>query len=354
MPSGSPDGPPVRGAFSGQLSDGRSAARRPVMVSFGPVDLLLLDGETLHRWPYAAISPVADEGRSAPRLAYGRARLTVEDSGFAAALYAAAPRLRPHAIWRLSARALGIAALAIGLLTVLWWSLPLAASALTPLVPVAWEAWLADEALEELPGARCNGVAGQAALDRLVARLAEGTATPYQLSLQVRSSDTVNAFALPGGRMVLLNGLLSRAESPDEVAGVLAHELTHEFKRHPTAQLIARTGTGLVFHMLLGSGTGASLGTMLTTLSYSRRAEAEADAGAVALLGRAGIGTAGMAAFFDRLAREETVSLPPYLSTHPATRERRAEIPAAATEALRPAMNAKEWRAVQAMCRTKQ
>ncbi|HEX7966748.1 MAG TPA: M48 family metallopeptidase [Stellaceae bacterium] len=302
-------------------------------------------------WSYRAVSLRDDELREGPvRIAHGDARLTVEDPAFAAALMTAAPRLRR------AARLILVCGTAATILLLagaggLWWWMPRIAARIAEHVPPAWEEKLAEQ-VETQPwwGPRCTGSAGQAALDALTRRLTEGVDIPYPLVVSVRDDRMVNAFALPGGHIVLLRGLLNEAQSPDEVAGVLGHELTHTLKRHPTRALIANSGLSLLFELTVGNGTGASLGLLLTTLSYTRTMEAEADDGAVALLERAGIGTEGFAAFFDRMAKHGHGPKLPYFNSHPPDEERLAAVRAHAVKGGRPAISETEWYALKAIC----
>jgi beta-barrel assembly-enhancing protease len=295
-----------------------------------------------------------DEVRKGPlRLGLDAARLVVEDVAFAPALMAAAPHLR-----RARHRVLvaGSVATIILLTTVaaLWWRMPVLAAAIAKHVPVAWERQLGED-VEAQPwlGKRCSDPEGEAALGKLMQRLIQGIDTPYPIVVSVRDSAMVNAIALPGGHVVLLRGLLSEAQSPDEVAGVLAHELTHVRLRHPMRALIANSGLALLFELTIGNGTGASVGLLLTTLSYSRAMEAEADDGGLALLRRADISSDGLAAFFGRLNKREHGLPVPYLSSHPPTAERLAIARAQPAGHTRPALSETEWHALKAICQGK-
>jgi Zn-dependent protease with chaperone function len=140
----------------------------------------------------------------------------------------------------------------------------------------------------------------------------------------------VNAFMLPGGILVMNEGLLQQATSPDEVAGVLAHELGHLELRH---NLRALSGSA---SMLLGLGTlslvagpdaalWVSRGANLAWVSHSRREELDADERAFEYLTHAGISPEGLIRFFERLSSSQRSGLIPMLnlfSTHPLAKER--------------------------------
>jgi predicted Zn-dependent protease len=315
------------------------------------IRLAAAEGEAGEIWPYRSVSLRADELRKGPvRLAHGDARLTVEDPAFAAALAAAAPTVKRAARRSLLFGTIGTIAL-LAAVGGLWWSLPLIAGKVVAYIPPSWEEELG-ATVEEQPnwGAHCTGSAGSAALTALTGRLIKGIEPPFPITVIVRDSPVVNAYALPGGHVALLRGLLDEAQSPDEVAGVLAHELTHALDRHPMRALVANSGLALLIEVTLGNGTGASVGFLLTTLSYSRAMEAEADAGAVKLLRRAGIGTEGFATFFERMEKRGLGSKLPYLSTHPPDAQRVAAVRAEATHGKAPALSNAEWQALKAIC----
>jgi predicted Zn-dependent protease len=115
--------------------------------------------------------------------------------------------------------------------------------------------------------------------------------------------------------------------------------------------LVANSGLALLIELTLGNGTGASVGLLLATMSYSRAMEAEADAGAVTLLQHAGIGTEGFADFFERMEKRSLGPKLPYLSTHPPDAERLAAVRAAATQGSRPALSKADWKALKAICK---
>jgi len=318
------------------------------------IRLAAAEGEGGEIWPYSSVSLRADELRKGPvRLARGDARLTVEDPAFASALAAAAPTVKRAARRSLLFGTVGTIAL-LAAIGGLWWGLPLIAGRIVEYIPPSWEERLGDT-VEMQPGwgARCTGSAGSAALQGLTRQLTKGVEPPFPITVIVRDSPVVNAYALPGGHIVLLGGLLGEAQSPDEVAGVLAHELTHALNRHPMRALVANSGLALLIELTLGNGTGASVGFLLTTLSYSRAMEAEADAGAVKLLQRAGIGTDGFATFFERMEKRALGPKLPYLSTHPPDAQRLAAVRAETTRGKWPALSNADWQALKAICAAK-
>lgn len=158
---------------------------------------------------------------------------------------------------------------------------------------------------------------------------AEEAATLSGPRVTLLVDDQVNAFALPGGEVFVLTGLLDRVGDDDAMLrGVLAHELGHAVRRHGVKALARKAATSLALGWLLGDADEmtASLvagASELDRLSYSRDMETEADAFAVALLARTGHDPEGLARFLESLER---APVPELLSTHPDSGQRAAEI----------------------------
>ena len=143
--------------------------------------------------------------------------------------------------------------------------------------------------------------------------------------LTVVADPQVNAFALPGGEVFVLTGLLDRTrEDDDMLRGVLAHELGHAVHRHGVRALVRRGVYGVGLALVLG-GTDDALTTLvagasqLDQLGYSRSMEEEADEFGVDLMKRTGHDVEGLARFLGSL---ESAPVPALLSTHPDSKER--------------------------------
>jgi predicted Zn-dependent protease len=151
--------------------------------------------------------------------------------------------------------------------------------------------------------------------------------SPHRYRWLVADSPAVNAFAAPGGIVVVNAGLIRAAGSPEEVAGVLAHEIAHAELRHGLRAMVKGAGLRLLAALALGDYSGTVLAEgakQLTELGFSREAEREADRDGLRRLVAARIDPAGMVRFFEKLAQEESLAPPELLSTHPATEERLA------------------------------
>ena len=217
---------------------------------------------------------------------------------------------------------------------------------LAPLLPTSLTDAIGTIAVDSLfPGARaCTGQPGQQALDDLAGRLAVAAGLP-PVRIMVLDVHLANAMAVPGGRVVLLRGLIEQSGDGAMLAGVLAHELGHVQHRDPERAVLRQLGLG-AFAAVLGADVGRLAGT-LVAWSYGRAAEAAADAAALSVLRGAGLRADGLSRF---LAAAGTRREPPaWLSDHPdtASRVRRTATDPAGKEPLSPA----EWAAVRAICR---
>ncbi|HEX7669652.1 MAG TPA: M48 family metallopeptidase [Polyangiaceae bacterium] len=141
----------------------------------------------------------------------------------------------------------------------------------------------------------------------------------FTFSFVVVDDPEVNAFALPGGFVTVNRGLLDAAETGDEVAAVLAHELQHVLRRHGTVRMLRELGASAVLSAIFG-GTDIAVPAKAThdfvSNAYDRAQESEADERGLALMVRAGLDPRGMSRFFERLAKTG-INPPALLSTHP-------------------------------------
>lgn len=353
---------PVQGRFY----DGGSARRQEVTLRLSALGLEIAaeDGQP-RLWRLDALEPPERLPGGGIRLATAEApgaQLVVEAPAFHAELLRLRPELghrrmrwRRHR-WEIVA-VVGTVLLIVGGFL----AIPLLSRPLAHVVPESWEAKLGDMAEEQLVGPRrvCAAPEGVAALEHLLAsfRVAES----YAGTVEVKVIDwkLVNAFAAPGGRVVLMRGLIEKAGSADEVAGVLAHELGHVIEHHPTANAIRQLGLTALLDLVLGDG-GSVLdalgkgGALLLLLSYTRADEAAADVAALELLGRAGIDSNGFAEFFARLGAMDGEnggsSIAGFLQSHPAPELRRARAREAAGHGKRPALNSDQWDALKKIC----
>ena len=357
----------------GFFLDGRRAGRIAAMLEAEAGDLLIrLDPEEPPlRWPLGDIRALRDQGsrdRLILRLPGDEARLVLEAPAAIAWALTVCPALGAHVRDPLGRRRIlgwgAAAAVSVALLVVV--VIPRLAAALAPLIPAEAEAALGRQIRDEAGAffgagpaeARyCTGRAGLAALDTMVAALMRDADLPYQLDLAVIASDEVNAFAAPGGVVVVLSGLIDSAGSAEEVAAVLAHEIGHVAHRDPTRLALSSAGTGAVLGLAVGDVLGATalaaMSQALVDARYARGAEAAADAYAAERLAAAGVSPAALATFFDRLAATSP-DLPGvlgYFASHPDLADRSAAArEAAGAGGGRPVLSPSEWQALRAVC----
>lgn len=227
--------------------------------------------------------------------------------------------------WLLAAG--GASVLAAGLL---WWQGGNLVGALAGLIPLSTEQQLGRLALAQVraQGGLASDGAAQQMVEEIGQRLTAGSR--YQYRWFVRQDDSVNAFAMPGGVIVVHTGLLRQAASPGELAGVLAHEVQHVEQRHSLRQLIASLGWGALVGVTIGdiSAVAAMLAHQAGAMYFSRDMEEQADRLGLQALQRARIAPDGMLSFFDKLGKQEAgqAGMPGWIASHPQTAARAAQI----------------------------
>ena len=206
----------------------------------------------------------------------------------------------------------------------LWFGSDLLVELAVDRIPIEWERKLGESAYHDFLARQEVMKEGPAvaAVNEMTHRLTSQIPdNPYTFEVTVVKSDVVNAFALPGGYVVVFTGLMKKAESGEEVAGVLAHELNHVLQRHGLERIIKQLGFVAVVSIVLGNPPGLGgvmkqLGVELMTLKFGRAQETEADLTGLQLLHRAKIDPSGMITFFQRLAERDEGRVE-WLSTHP-------------------------------------
>jgi Zn-dependent protease with chaperone function len=369
---------PVSG--HGIFFDGATTARQNVTVELAPDALVVraADGTVRAEWRYdelETMSGPADVLRLGRAGDSGLARLEINDPQLAAAIDdrslpvdrsgRSERRMRAKVIfWSLAATA--------SLLLVAIVGVPHIASQLTPLIPYSVERRLgaaintqaragldtghAGTAFECGNGPKEQG--GRAAFDKLMGELITAAALPIPLVVVVVRKPDSNAITLPGGHIYVFQGLIDAAQTPDELAGVIAHELGHVAHRDGTRTVLQGAGLSLMFGMLLGDffGGGAVVFAAKTILqtSYSRDVEASADGYGVALMGKLGGDQRALGTILSRIAGS-THPGPRILLDHPETAERVATIEAMARAApasapARALLTRSEWAALKTIC----
>jgi Zn-dependent protease with chaperone function len=361
---------------SGIFFDGTTSERQDVSVELAPAWLVIrgAGGNILATWPYAEV-----EQLSAPDgvLRVGRhrdstlARLEVTDPAFAAALDDIATTVDRTGSMESRARIkvvmLTIAA-AASLAFMALFALPEIAARLTVLMPHGLERKLGEAVDAQMRSSLDSGKAGlpfecgtaagerpgRAVLDRLATMLTQAASLPGSLHISVVRRTEPNAVALPGGHIYVFEGILAKAETPDELAGVIAHEIGHVARRDGMRSMLQTAGLSFLFGMVLGDfvGGGAVILAAKTLLqsSYSRDTEAAADAFGVGLMNKIGGNADALGKILGRVAGTHGMT-PRILLDHPETQERVATIHSMAAPASgKPLLGSAEWAALKRIC----
>lgn len=163
--------------------------------------------------------------------------------------------------------------------------------------------------------------------------VAQSPAPFHQLPWQFHVVDdpAINAFAIPGGHVYVHTGLIANADNASELAGVMAHEISHVVARHSTEQLSRQYGLSILAGVALGQNPGqltqiaAQIVAGGALARFSREAEREADELGIKAMAAAGFNPIGMATMFEELlehSKGDSGRVAQFFSTHPLTEER--------------------------------
>jgi len=367
----SPKKPQAVGArklqFTGAFFDGRSARKYQAAISLSPRQLALSleDGKPAHVWDYPDLKlrTAGDPGKPPFHLEHSTVSadspaletLVVDDPEFLENLRRIAavslhPTLKPAGGWKYLFIAAAVLAVPLFLYGLWKGAIPALADRVALRVPVAWEAELGDKILKELPQ-QFSPVADaeqEKVLEAIAERLLDTVSVqPYSFRFHVVPQKTVNAMALPGGRVLVFQGLLDTTESAEELAGVLAHEIQHVLLRHSTRGIVRAMASRILLTLVTGDTSGVMdkiLGVAgeLQGLAHSREMELEADRLGMEMILRAGIDPRGAVRMFEKLQEqeiglgvenetpaaleEESLDWLEYLSTHPAGKDRVSQL----------------------------
>jgi predicted Zn-dependent protease len=227
-------------------------------------------------------------------------------------------RSRHKTLW------IGVIAVTAALALGAWFSTDLLVEWAVDRIPVDWERRIGESAYKDFllqhpvvkEGPAVAAV--QEISQRLIAHIPNSA---YTFELAVVQSETVNAFALPGGYVVVFTALMQKAENAEEVAGVLSHEFNHVLHRHALERIVKQLGVVTVVGIIVGNQQGLGglmkqMGVELLSLKFGRAQETEADVTGLQLLHQSRINPFGMITFFQRLAEDEGGRVE-WLSTHP-------------------------------------
>jgi Zn-dependent protease with chaperone function len=350
--------------FEARLSDGKTAGSADVFVELTERGIAIVQTGSQDPliWPYGALTTSEPLTRHAidALITYSYqpgATLFVPGPKFARSLAQCAPQLTASAQrWR-SARPWLWATAALAVIAIAVWMAELSpARTMAMMLPDEARQTMGRQIVNAMSQGHdfCNATEGRAILDKLTTKLSNAANTKSSFNVVVIDRGLVNAFATPGENIVLTRGLIEAAKGPDEIAGVLAHEMGHGIERHPETSFIRAIGLTAAAELLTGGGgTLSTVGVTLLQFSYSRGAESQADDHALRILREANISAQGLAGFFVRISKKEGLQesdLGNLLSTHPITKERLAKALRQKGYESKPALSEADWRSLQAIC----
>lgn len=321
------------------------------------------------RWPLDEIQLVEDiAGREGVVLRWigdPLARLVLSDTSVLAAMPHLSRRAPPKGRGRLAAwafAAVAAVAIQIGILV------PLLADRLATFVPPAGERALGEATFGQIrqalagtglpPLPTCDDAAGLAVFEDMLVALGVERDADAAVKVFVLDHEMVNAFALPGGYVVFFRGMIDAAQSPNEIAAVLAHEVGHVENRDPTRHALRSAGSigilGLLFGDFAGGAAVLFLTEQLISASYSQGAEAGADEFAYKMLETAGVSPAALGDMFARLRDEygDADGVEAHFLSHPTLGSRidRARAIAREDAAYGDIVDEAQWRALKNIC----
>jgi Zn-dependent protease with chaperone function len=344
--------------------DGTSSRRRAVTIALGSQLEIREDGTAPVLWAYDDIRQ-ADSPAGTLRLscmaAPALARLEIRDAALAADLASRCARLGENRTdGRAIAKIVGWSlAATLSIVMVVLFVIPYAADRLAPLVPEAFERRIGEASEVQIRAifgdSACNDAAGQAAYAKLLKQLREAAGLNTDVQSTVLATEIPNAFALPGGKVYMFSALLAKAENPDEIAGVLAHELGHLKHRDNMRGLIYNGGTSFLIGLLFGDVTGSSAlifaSRSLVTASHSREAEESADTISIDVMHRLGRSPKPMGELLYRVTGKEGGRSLSILASHPLTEDRLQRMSGEdRPPSGPPLLTDQEWAALKAIC----
>lgn len=358
--------------------DGLSAQRRQVFVSLDVESQRLTihdsSGAELDTWPLEGLRQLRDDAGGGLVLCLGAvdpgdARIVLSNARAIAAIKAACPNLAKATVtgrtWGKIGAWIGAGGAAVALM--IFVIVPALAGQLAAFIPPEREVRVGNAILrqferllskEDLGDWRCTNPKGQMALERMMQALQQGQEFPYAVQVGVVDHKMINAFALPGGHIVVMRGLIEMAETPEQLAAILAHELGHVAQRDPIEQALRAAGTAGLLSLVLGDATGGTVlalaGETLISAKNSRDVEARADDFALVQMAKAGVSPEALAELFELVLEEmgDQAFDMGWISSHPPSAARAAHARAAVqtTRSYKKTVSSEEWQAIQQIC----
>ena len=302
-----------------------SGAPAPASVSLLPdkaaIQLYTAEGERIVYWAYHEMRQDANNNSLFTYTVYPPQQLEVLDTATTAALASRLAQGKKSVVKKRNRVALTLIAGGLFFIAIIYFLLlPWMAAALVARVPPAYEKELGESVFQSMKG----DFAIDEARSAYVTSFFDALQIPsqYNIRITVVKSDVANAFAIPGGHIIIYDKLLNGLSAYPQLAALLAHEAVHIEARHSLKSLFRQLSVRLLFSALLGDAgvagsTVLSSADNLKSLSYSRSLESEADNEGLNLLVNRNIDGAGFIRLFEVLQKEPAAQAPEWTSSHP-------------------------------------
>lgn len=358
--------------YRGLYYNGQTARAIDVTIRCGmTLDFRDDDGETKKCWAWGDITK-EDALVGQCRLSNGKehpnARLETSDRRLIKIINAAAPDLERKKQLERSGRTkiiIWIMAAIISLVGIVFYGIPVIATRIAPLVPLAWEAKLGNLLepqlakmfkIAPLEAHICSTPEGDAAMAKMLLRVRGHGPLPFEPRVKIIRHKMKNAFALPGGSIYFMNGLIREAKSAEAVAGVLAHEIGHVKARDTMRKIAESSSRSFIISLLLGDITGSTViifaSETLLGAAYSRDIEYQADGFAIERLNEASFSGKPMAELLSAISgKAGEKSAASLISSHPVTSERTKRLTDNTPSGQNnPVLSVREWDALRKIC----
>jgi beta-barrel assembly-enhancing protease len=275
--------------FSGFLFDGKSAKKQPVRIELTPYHITLtFSSRSAESWLYSDIrwaaetTPFHIEHQLNTTEGERLEILVVENTDF----YDNCQRIAPNDFSRTTIKNTFnwkiISAGAIILLLFFYAVFKIVpyyfVDQLVDKIPLEWEETIGDAVLSAFPVEKNSDPRVMALLTDTLRLLKQSKVeeTPYNLKVFILPTEKINALALPGGNIIVFEGLLTIADSPEEIVGVLAHEAQHIFLKHSTRGILRNLASGMLLVLVRGDANAVmesvvGIAGQLNNLGLSRK-----------------------------------------------------------------------------------
>jgi Zn-dependent protease with chaperone function len=186
--------------------------------------------------------------------------------------------------------------------------------------PLSLEMMLGDYTEKLLSLNSKNDLTENKNLNKIIEKLSQHLDTPHAIKIYIfHTKKPPNALALPNRKIYVYSTLIESTHSPDELTGIIAHEMAHIIKHHATIHYLRHLSLSLMLKSSIGAGNTVDIAGLLLN-PYSQAIEIEADTIAAEILHRNNISSAGLKTFFDNIRTpEDDLFLSNFLSTHPSS-----------------------------------